>query len=198
MKNVSVSKNAHLWWSMVSIRHHMMRPDFFLKICSVTLEPTTLRCVSFQIIAQSRKLLICHQNTGGKILHYPHMLWLLSKLINGTWANLYKTTWGVCRKLIALTSRCSSVSFNRRMSLHLLFRSSICIFSFLCSHCSWMMPLQKSLHSTMDLIFCSAEVWSETSRSQTRLNNPQRAVCVRWRSITDPDGVVEALHHASI
>lgn len=27
---------------------------------------------------------------------------------------------------------------------------------------------------------------------------PQRAVCVRWRSITDPDGVVEALHHASM
>ena len=62
-----------------------------------------------------------------------------------------------------LTSRCSSVIFNLRMSLLLLLRSSICISILLCSHCNWMIPLRKSLHATIDFIFCSAEVCPKTS-----------------------------------
>ncbi len=74
--------------------------------------------------------------------------------------NPQKTELGSFSILITLTSCCSSESRNIWMSLALLLRSSICIPIILCSHCSWMMPLRKSLHSTMEAIFCSPSVWS--------------------------------------
>lgn len=69
------------------------------------------------------------------------------------------TVFGCFRILITLTSCCSSVSRNIWRSLALLLRSSICILLILCSHSSRIMPLRKSLHSTMEAIFCSASIW---------------------------------------
>lgn len=67
---------------------------------------------------------------------------------------IYKSLWN-----FVLTSCCASVRCSVLMSLTLLFRSSICILITSFSHPSWIVPLLKSLHSTMAVIFCSASVW---------------------------------------